>query len=173
MTEKIYRSQFRLPFPLYERLKASADKNHRSVNSELVSLLERSADLLPRSTYAERQKWIRLRLEACIEVIDAEYSRSGDPLYMAAYNLDNEEWRKRVEQRWSDLKSLRNGLQLLLEETLISEQNEAMTTENRMGRVSDFYDFPNQPDRKGEILSELQRLTDEQARLLDELRALL
>lgn len=40
--EEIYRSQFRLPYPLYERLKASADKNRRSVNAELVARLEES-----------------------------------------------------------------------------------------------------------------------------------
>lgn len=38
--EEIYRSQFRLPYPLYEQLKASADRNHRSVNAELVARLE-------------------------------------------------------------------------------------------------------------------------------------
>jgi len=40
--EDIYRSQFRLPYPLYEQLKASADANHRSVNAELVARLEQS-----------------------------------------------------------------------------------------------------------------------------------
>lgn len=42
MTEDIYRSQFRLPYPLYEQLKASADENRRSVNAELVARLEES-----------------------------------------------------------------------------------------------------------------------------------
>lgn len=41
---EIYRSQFRLPYPLYEALKASADANHRSVNAELVARLEASFD---------------------------------------------------------------------------------------------------------------------------------
>jgi len=40
--EEIYRSQFRLPYALYEQLKASADKNRRSVNAELVARLEES-----------------------------------------------------------------------------------------------------------------------------------
>jgi len=35
--EDIYRSQFRLPYSLYELLKASADENRRSVNAELIS----------------------------------------------------------------------------------------------------------------------------------------
>lgn len=40
--EDIYRSQFRLPYSLYERLKAAADANRRSVNAELVARLEES-----------------------------------------------------------------------------------------------------------------------------------
>lgn len=40
--EELYRSQFRLPYPIYEQLKASADNNHRSVNAELVARLERT-----------------------------------------------------------------------------------------------------------------------------------
>lgn len=40
--DDIYRSQFRLPYPLYERLKAAADHNRRSVNAELVARLERT-----------------------------------------------------------------------------------------------------------------------------------
>lgn len=40
MEEDIYRSQFRLPYSLYELLKASADENHRSVNAELIARLE-------------------------------------------------------------------------------------------------------------------------------------
>lgn len=38
--EEIYRSQFRLPYSLYELLKASADENRRSVNAELIARLE-------------------------------------------------------------------------------------------------------------------------------------
>ncbi|MFX6258380.1 Arc family DNA-binding protein, partial [Acinetobacter baumannii] len=38
--EDTYRSQFRLPYALYELLKAAADANKRSVNAELVSRLE-------------------------------------------------------------------------------------------------------------------------------------
>lgn len=40
--EDLYRSQFRLPYPLYEKLKAHADKAGRSVNAELVARLEQS-----------------------------------------------------------------------------------------------------------------------------------
>lgn len=38
--DDLYRSQFRLPYSLYESLKEAADKNHRSVNAELVARLE-------------------------------------------------------------------------------------------------------------------------------------
>lgn len=38
----IYRSQFRLPYSLYESLKDAADANRRSVNAELVARLEAS-----------------------------------------------------------------------------------------------------------------------------------
>lgn len=38
--EDIYRSQFRLPYSLYEQLKASADRHQRSVNAELVAALQ-------------------------------------------------------------------------------------------------------------------------------------
>lgn len=37
-----YRSQFRIPYNLYEQLKSAADKNNRSLNAELVSRLENS-----------------------------------------------------------------------------------------------------------------------------------
>lgn len=38
----MYRSQFRIPQLLYERLKEAADRNKRSVNAELVARLEAS-----------------------------------------------------------------------------------------------------------------------------------
>lgn len=37
-----YRSQFRLPYPLYEKLKAAADHSGRSLNAELVARLQDS-----------------------------------------------------------------------------------------------------------------------------------
>ncbi|MGQ7814578.1 Arc family DNA-binding protein [Metapseudomonas furukawaii] len=40
--DDIYRSQFRLPYPLYEQLKQAADDNRRSVNAELVARLTES-----------------------------------------------------------------------------------------------------------------------------------
>ena len=41
----IYRSQFRLPYSLYESLKDAADANRRSVNAELVARLEASISI--------------------------------------------------------------------------------------------------------------------------------
>jgi hypothetical protein len=38
----IYRSQFRMPIMLFEKLKAEASRSGRSVNAELVGRLERS-----------------------------------------------------------------------------------------------------------------------------------
>ena len=42
--EDLYRSQFRLPYPLYERLKAASDSSGRSVNGELVYRLGQTFD---------------------------------------------------------------------------------------------------------------------------------
>lgn len=39
---KDFRSQFRLPLDLAEKLKASAEENRRSLNSEIIVRLERS-----------------------------------------------------------------------------------------------------------------------------------
>lgn len=44
MKEDQYRSQFRLPYSLYEKLKVAADKNGGSLNGELVARLERSIE---------------------------------------------------------------------------------------------------------------------------------
>ncbi|WP_186083609.1 Arc family DNA-binding protein [Burkholderia gladioli] len=41
--EDIYRSQFRMPWPLYEQLNAFAKANNRSLNSEVVTRLAISA----------------------------------------------------------------------------------------------------------------------------------
>lgn len=67
--EEIYRSQFRLPYSLYEQLKASADANHRSVNAELVARLEASfskpgtfiyVDECHRSDYSSTERALEL-----------------------------------------------------------------------------------------------------------------
>lgn len=40
--QEIFRSQFRLPHSLYEKLKASAESSNRSLNAEIVARLEES-----------------------------------------------------------------------------------------------------------------------------------
>ena len=39
MKEDLFRSQFRLPYPLYERLQAAAEQANRSLNAEIVARL--------------------------------------------------------------------------------------------------------------------------------------
>lgn len=39
-----FRSQFRLPSDLAARLRSEAEKNHRSLNAEIVARLEKSFD---------------------------------------------------------------------------------------------------------------------------------
>ncbi|HBP79843.1 MAG TPA: hypothetical protein DD685_13645 [Halomonas sp.] len=39
-----YRSQFRLPYDLYEKLKAESEKNRRSLNAEIVARLDKSLE---------------------------------------------------------------------------------------------------------------------------------
>lgn len=56
MKEEIYRSQFRLPYELYEQLKESADANNRSVNAELVARLAASFEDPGSSMKALRNK---------------------------------------------------------------------------------------------------------------------
>lgn len=42
--EDLYRSQFRLPYALYEHLKAASDRSGRSLNAELVYRLTQTFD---------------------------------------------------------------------------------------------------------------------------------
>lgn len=42
MMNDLHRSQFRLPYVLYDRIKAAAEANKRSINAEIVSRLEAS-----------------------------------------------------------------------------------------------------------------------------------
>lgn len=63
---EIYRSQFRLPYDLYEKLKAAADKNHTSVNAELVDRLARTFDDSQRELRALNNKLVAAELEGLI-----------------------------------------------------------------------------------------------------------
>lgn len=49
-----YRSQFRLPYDLYEKLKAESEKNRRSLNAEIVARLQRTIELDEREAELER-----------------------------------------------------------------------------------------------------------------------
>lgn len=51
--DDLYRSQFRLPYELYEQLKAAADANKNSVNAELVARLQESFSARPDSAALE------------------------------------------------------------------------------------------------------------------------
>lgn len=56
MTKDTYRSQFRLPYDLYEALKDAAEENRRSLNAELVERLEKSfatSDVKKPATFEE------------------------------------------------------------------------------------------------------------------------
>lgn len=64
--EDTYRSQFRLPYALYEHLKSAADNNKRSVNAELVARLEES--FVPRNTSQDAD--VTERLDALSEQND-------------------------------------------------------------------------------------------------------
>lgn len=59
----LYRSQFRLPYSLYESLKEAADSNHRSVNAELVARLE--------STFAEEDRVMNMDFSDYLAEIQA------------------------------------------------------------------------------------------------------
>lgn len=45
--EDLYRSQFRLPYPLYERLADAAKAQGRSLNAEVVARLQQSIEGAP------------------------------------------------------------------------------------------------------------------------------
>lgn len=74
--EDLYRSQFRLPYSLFDKLKAAAEKSGRSVNAELVARLadsfeESKAAQTMVERLAERLSMPenRAELEALLEVI--------------------------------------------------------------------------------------------------------
>lgn len=64
-----YRSQFRLPYPLYEKLKKSAEEHNRSLNSELVYRLETSLSA-PASTGSSWKKI--LEIENALEELKSQ-----------------------------------------------------------------------------------------------------
>lgn len=79
--EEIYRSQFRLPYALYEQLKGAADLNHRSVNAELVARLEQSfpveAPVAQRKPKLEPVPFAAIALSEEIEKLKAQMELVG------------------------------------------------------------------------------------------------
>lgn len=74
--EDLYRSQFRLPYPLFEQLKAAAEKSGRSVNAEVVARLADSfaeskafSDIVQRLADRLTRPENRTELESLLEII--------------------------------------------------------------------------------------------------------
>lgn len=74
--EDLYRSQFRLPYPLFEQLRAAADKSGRSVNAEVVARLADSfaegrvvGGMVERLADRLAQPENRVELESLLEII--------------------------------------------------------------------------------------------------------
>lgn len=78
MSQDMYRSQFRLPYPLYEELKKAAEHNHRSLNAELVSRLQSTfgdlrpyGEMLNEGNTEEEARALQMRLSAMQEAMKA------------------------------------------------------------------------------------------------------
>lgn len=78
MAQDVYRSQFRLPHSLYEELKKAAERNHRSLNAELVSRLQSTfgdlrpyGELLNEGNTEEEARALQMRLSAMQEAMKA------------------------------------------------------------------------------------------------------
>ncbi|KAF0812885.1 hypothetical protein IGB42_02729 [Andreprevotia sp. IGB-42] len=65
----MYRSQFRLPWALYETLKAAADKENRSLNREVVVRLQESFQPGAFDTLVRIEETQRHQTEALVAVI--------------------------------------------------------------------------------------------------------
>jgi plasmid stability protein len=62
-----------IPAPLYERVKARAKANHRSINNELITILEQSVMLQPINVAETLERTRRIReLTASYGLTDAE-----------------------------------------------------------------------------------------------------
>tara|TARA_R100000935_G_scaffold32266_1_gene52807 strand:- start:18 stop:338 length:321 start_codon:yes stop_codon:yes gene_type:complete len=70
MKEEIYRSQFRLPQDLYEKLRASSERNRRSLNAELVALLEDSLKYQTEDTWITAQQAVKLQSVLTLILLD-------------------------------------------------------------------------------------------------------
>ncbi|WP_236074763.1 Arc family DNA-binding protein [Paraburkholderia nemoris] len=85
--EDTYRSQFRLPYPLYDQLKRAADENRRPLNTELVVRLESTFAPLAPQTYGPDEAAEDLRA-ALSKVTLAELMTQAEFDALAARFLD-------------------------------------------------------------------------------------
>lgn len=87
MKDDIYRSQFRLPYDLYEKLKEAADAKSRSVNAELVARLADSFDDTENQLRALNNKLAVSELTALVN----EASLTASMLVVLANTQPNDE----------------------------------------------------------------------------------
>lgn len=87
MKDDIYRSQFRLPYDLYEKLKEAADAKSRSVNAELVARLADSFDDTDNQLRALNNKLAVSELTALVN----EASLTASMLVVLANTQPNDE----------------------------------------------------------------------------------
>jgi hypothetical protein len=86
--EDVYRSQFRLPYPLYERLKVAADQSGRSVNAELVYRLGESLDRSDKAQSAAPEKLERSIVEGLADKLTQPAHRAElESLLATIYGL--------------------------------------------------------------------------------------
>jgi antitoxin FitA len=65
-----------IPEPLYERVKARAKANHRSINNELITILEQSVMLQPINVAETLERTRRIReMTADYGLTDSEITR--------------------------------------------------------------------------------------------------
>jgi plasmid stability protein len=65
-----------IPGPLYERVKERAKANHRSINNEVITILEQSVMIQPIDVAGTLERTLRIReLTAHYGITDAEITR--------------------------------------------------------------------------------------------------
>lgn len=70
-----YRSQFRLPYDLYEKLKAKSERNRRSLNAEIVARLDESLKDEPSGRTASRGFSTDKRLSKALQDLELALSQ--------------------------------------------------------------------------------------------------
>ena len=72
--DDIFRSQFRLPYPLYEKLKEEAENANRSLNAEIVARLQASVEQ-PRLGFGPGSEGVRQMEEAAERIAESALQR--------------------------------------------------------------------------------------------------